>query len=78
MKLPIRNVIKLIAKSVERERENKAWQMYVSITPHMTDENHVTFEEFLKPQETIIDRPADEILVDVKETLNTFKGRWAS
>jgi len=45
----------------------------------MTDENYVTFEEFMKTQQpSNDDQPVEEILNDVKETLNTFKGRWTT
>lgn len=44
----------------------------------MTEENYMTFEEFLNPKQTIDDRPVDEILNEVKDTLSTFKGRWVA
>lgn len=45
----------------------------------MTEENYMTFEEFLNRDESITDdRPVDEILNDVKETLDTFRGRWTT
>jgi len=69
----------MLSKAIDRDNENKAWQLYVSINPHMTEENYMTFDDFLNRSETTNDdTPVDEILNEVKETLNTFKGRWTA
>lgn len=69
----------MLSKAIDRVNENKAWQLYVNVNPHMTEENYMTFEEFLNRDESITDdRPVDEILNDVKETLDTFRGRWTT
>lgn len=45
----------------------------------MTEENYMTFDEFLNRSETTNDDTSvDEILNEVKETLNTFRGRWTT
>lgn len=46
----------------------------------MSEENYMTFEEFLKTQrqQPEDDKPVEEILSDVRDTLNTFKGRWVA
>lgn len=64
---------------MDRDNENKAWQFYVSVNPHMTEENYMTFEEFLNRGKTNTDdKSVNEILNDVKETLDTFRGRWTT
>lgn len=78
LSLPIKNVVKLLTKSLERHQEEKAWQMYLTKYPQMDEENYIPFREFYKPQQKTEVKSSEEILEEVKGTLDTFKGRWAT
>lgn len=76
--LEILDGIHLIAKAREKEVEEKAWDLYLAKYTMMDEESYVPFDEFYKPKQPIENKTAEEILNDVKETLNTFKGRWVA
>ncbi len=54
--LPICDFIALFNKAQEKELEQKAWELWVSLYPHMTEDNFISYEEILnmaKQQEAI-------------------------
>ncbi|TYS68656.1 hypothetical protein FZC76_06830 [Sutcliffiella horikoshii] len=61
-------------KSLEKKREEKAWQLYLARYQHMTKENYMPFDEFYSPTiSSESDKSEKEILEDVKGILNAFK-----
>jgi hypothetical protein len=58
MDLDIQDGILLINKAVEKSEEDKAFKMWLSIYPNMTEENFVSFSEYL---EKVTNRYASEI-----------------
>lgn len=66
--------IELILKAYHCKDEEKAFKLYTARYQHMTEKDHITFEEFYKPNKQLSGRKsAKEILEDVKGILNTFK-----
>ena len=64
--------IQMIIKAYEETGKDRMWDLYTAIYPNMTEENYISFGEFLhrsKPQPEV---PADEILADVKDILDGF------
>jgi len=71
--LPIRNITRLLIKAAIKENENKVWDLYVAVYPKMDKETYMTFGEFKRP--VIKDeKTEEEILIDVKDIINTFNG----
>ena len=59
----------------EADREEKAWQLWVSIYPNMTKENYISFEEFKnsiipKGCNSVENLDTEEILDKVNSIIN--------
>lgn len=70
--------VQMINEIYTKQREDKAYQLYLSIRPNMTEENYVTFEEFYNPQkqnEVTESKTSSEILNEVKEMMNSHSWR---
>lgn len=73
IKLPIKNITRLLIKANDKQKENSAWELYVAIYPKMTEETFIPFEEFYNNRTTKIeDKSEEEILEDVKGIIDTF------
>lgn len=46
MKMDWDDGINLINKAIEKNREEKEWDMWVQLYPHMNKENFISFEKF--------------------------------
>lgn len=71
--------MQMIQQVYEKQREEKAYQLYIASYPNMTKETYVTFEEFYKPQqrneESTDTKSSEEILKEVQETMNSHSWR---
>lgn len=69
----------MIRKASEKKKEERAWQMYLTQYSNMTKETFIPFEEFYKPQkrnqQVVKEKSAEEILLEVKEILNSNNWR---
>lgn len=68
--------IHLIAKAREKELEEKAWDLYKQKYALMDEKSYIPFTEWYKPQQPQEEQSTEEILKEVKNTLDVFKGRW--
>lgn len=76
MKLSIKKITRLLMKSYEKQKENSAWELYLTIYPNMTEETFIPFEDYYnKKRMKIRDKTEEEILKDVKEIIDTFNER---
>lgn len=67
--------IELIQKAIEKQAEERAFQLYVARYPWMTEKDFIPFEEFYKPpsrQVVTNNQTADEIILDVKNIMDNF------
>lgn len=68
--------MEIISKAYEKYGEGKAWEMWISLYPHMKKENFIPFSEFYKQQiEPISIRPTEEILAEVEEIRKSLERR---
>lgn len=69
----------MLQSALNKEAESKAYQLYLSVRPNMTEETYQTFEEFYQPQKVTkapeSKKSAEEILLDVKEIMNSHSWR---
>lgn len=69
--------IELIAKAYEKQAEERAFKLYAAQYVWMNEDNFVTFNDFFNPDKQVTDdRPASNILSEVRTLLNTNKGGW--
>ena len=70
--MPFMDGLKIIAAGRKKESDNRLWEQYLTIYPHMTEENFVSFTEFksdaYKPKET--KKTTEDILNDVKHIID--------
>lgn len=61
----------MIVKAYEKQAEEKAWSMYLTLYPNMDEKNFVPFDRYYNPnrgkQET---KTKEEILLEVKSLLD--------
>lgn len=76
LKLPLQSITNLLLKAIEREKEGKAWELYLTKYPMMDSSNVVSFEEFYNPKPKPKESNENEILLGVKESLDNNKGNW--
>lgn len=67
----------LIIKAYEKQAEERAFTLYATKYAWMDESNYIPFETFFNPKKED-NRPVEEILQEVRETLNANQGRWAS
>lgn len=76
MRLPVKHIARLLDKASDKQAENTAWELYVSVYPKMTKETFVPFEKFYNPgkiqKEEV--KTEEEILTNVKKILDSFNG----
>jgi len=76
--LPWRVGFDLILHAMEKTTEDKAWQMWLTRYPYMTDKTFKPFSEFyesMKQPRQQSTRPAEEILADAELTKRLIEGR---
>lgn len=74
LKLSVNQTTKLLIKAVEKQSEEKAWQLYLSKYPYMSEENYVPFEKFYNPQRGKEEaKSAEDILAEVKKLLDSHE-----
>lgn len=44
--MPFERGSDLVAKALEKVQEERAWEMYISVFPNMTEKTYLTFEQF--------------------------------
>ena len=70
--MPFMDGLKIIAAGRKKKSDNRLWEQYLTIYPHMTEENFVSFTEFksdvYKPKET--KKTTEDILKDVKDIID--------
>lgn len=76
MDLDFQDGIQLIAKARRQNKEDRQFELYASAYPHMTEENFMQFDEFYNPDAIEDDRNAEDILSEVKASLDKNKGEW--
>lgn len=76
MKLPIKNITRLLIKANEKKDRKDAWELYLTLLPNMGQENFMTFDEFYNRGKVVLEgeQSEEEILKDVKEILDSFNG----
>ena len=67
----------MLVKANEKQRENTAWELYLTIYPYMTEDKFVSFEDFYSKTTLVKEKTEEEILADVKNIIDNFnsKGR---
>lgn len=77
IKLPLRNITRLLIKAKEKEDRKEAWDLYVAVYPNMNKETYIPFDEVYQPGKRVktVEKTEEEILKDVKEILDTFNER---
>ena len=65
----------LIIKAYQEKEKEKAWQVYLTVYPKMTEETFVSFDDWM---EEMISRKesnesVEEILVGVKDILDSYQ-----
>lgn len=71
--------ISLILKSIKEKEKQKAWEIWLTLYPHMTKDTFIPFSKFyketteIKPE--ISPRTAQEILNEAKEIRKKL-GKW--
>lgn len=69
--------IELILKAYEKRAEERAFTLYASRYGWMDKESFIPFNEFHNPEKPVTEnKSVEEILKEVENTLDTFKGRW--
>ena len=72
--MPVDLGIEIIKKAYEKTNENKAWDLYLTKYPHMTEKNYMPFEDFYKvdrkPKKILSEQ---EILMDVKGIIDLYR-----
>ena len=61
---------------MEKQAEERAFQLYVSKYAVMDEKTYIPFEKFYTKSQsasTVEEKPANEILNDVKDILNNYK-----
>lgn len=68
--------IKIINKSLDKQAEDRAFKLYAARYPWMGEEDFVPFHKFYNPeiQSQVEYKTEAEILAEVKQTLDSFKG----
>ena len=69
--------LQLIAKARGRQTEDRQWQLYCGVYPHMNKDNFVSFENFFKkPVEKLSRRTKEQIRDDTSQLMKLFgKGK---
>lgn len=67
--------IDLCNKALEKEQEKRAWDIWLTRYPNMTDKTFVPFDEFFKPSEKneAPKRTDEEVLTDAENILKSLK-----
>lgn len=64
----------LIIKAIEKQAEEKAWQLYLTKYGDMTEESYVPFDKFYNPKRVEEEaKSAEDILADVKQLLDSHE-----
>ena len=71
--MDIENGSSLIIKAMEKQAEERAFQLYVSKYAVMDEKTYIPFEKFYQKPTQVEVKPVDEILNDVKDILNNYK-----
>jgi len=67
MSLDVDEFVRLINKSLEKQEERKAWEMWLTLYPNMNKKNFMPFSEFFNMQkQTISKRPKEDILEEAE------------
>lgn len=74
LRLKVSNITRLLVKAYEKREENKAWQAYLTKYAHMTEQDYIPFDEWFKIHPQHEEKTEEEILLEVKGILDTFKG----
>lgn len=65
----------MLQAAYESKREERAYQLYVSVRQNMTEETYQEFEEFYKPPKENAEpenkQSAEEILMNVKNIMDS-------
>ena len=74
MRLDIESAMRLIAKAIEKEKENRYFLQWVVQLPNMTKETFISFESYVdKVTGRNIDmRPVDECMKELEEIKKKF------
>lgn len=76
MQMDVYDGSEIIKKAMEKQAEDKAFQLYLTRFGDMTEETYMPFEKFYNPNSVEEEqKTADEILADVKELLNSTEWR---
>lgn len=67
MSLDIEDFVGLAAKAIDNREEAKAWDMWLTRYPYMTQENYIPFNQFYQKQSQPISNRSDEEIL--KESL---------
>ena len=65
--MPLSFGCKVIFRELEKKKERKAWEMWLTLYPKMTKENFMPFSEFFDKQKNpISQRPKEDILEEAE------------
>ena len=76
LKLPIKNITRLLIKAREKQEEDMAWDVYLILYQNMNEETFISFDDFYKRRipvkQEVREKTEEEILKEVKGILDTF------
>jgi hypothetical protein len=75
MTMPFDFVIRAIKHAVERQNEQRSWEQWLTVYPHMTKENFVPFNEFYEMSKGEVDqRSTHDLLSELEGIAALMKG----
>lgn len=75
MGMNVEDGAELIVKAIEKRDEERAWQLYLTKYPYMTEEDYIPFDTFYNPNRGKEEsKSAEDILEEVKKLLDSH--RW--
>jgi len=78
MESEVSSGVRMILKALEKDREQRHWEMWIARFPHMDKKTFVPFSQFYKPGATIeesggLPRSKEEILADAEMILASLR-----
>lgn len=75
LQMPVPFIMESIKNAVEKQNEQRVWEQWLTIYPHMTKENFVKYEEFYEQSRQEVDhRSTHDLLTEFEEIAALMKG----
>lgn len=73
LKLPYEDAVELVVKARERQRDERLWQMWLTLYPNMNKETWQSFSEFKERSLiTVSKKPTKDILKESEEIMKSI------